>query len=253
MTISLIFPNELQGNTSAFHILDTRPYAHYLEGHIPGAVWLGWDIWCQDAPAHAGAALKQPGYWGVLKNDTPEALADTLGQFGVSNDRPVLIYADGPRSKGREARVAWMLLYFGLSSVSLLNGGWSAWFRQGGDVQTTISQFSYSRIRLNIQENRRVRLHQMLAAMKQGSHPLFIDTRSYQEYIGQVYDYQPRLGHISGAIHLPYTDFFDDEGYFVTRDTYFQRLPLEILSASQCIPYCEVGVRSCLFALLHEL
>lgn len=253
MTIFLVSPDELQLNISAFHILDTRPYVHYLEGHIPGAVWMGWDIWCEDAPIHAGSALKQPGYWGVLNDDAPEALADTLGQFGVSSERPVLIYADGPRSKGREARVAWMLLYFGLPSVSLLNGGWSTWLRQGGDIQTTISQFSYSRIRLNIQENRRVRLHQMLATMKQGSHPLFIDTRCYREYIGQIYDYQPRLGHILGAIHLPYTDFFDDEGYFVTRDTYLQLLPPEVLSASQCIPYCEVGVRSCLFALLHEL
>ena len=253
MTISLISPNELQDNTSAFHILDTRSYAHYLQGHIPGAVWMGWDIWCEDAPVHTGSALKQSGYWGILKDDTPEALADKLGQFGVSNDRPILIYADGSHSKGCEARVAWMLLYFGLPSVSLLNGGWSAWLRQGGDVQTTKLRFSYSHIRLNIQENRRVRLYQLLDAMKQGSHPLFIDTRSYEEFIGQRYDYQPRLGRIPGAVHLPYTDFFDDEGYFVSRDNYLQRLPPEILSVSQRIPYCEVGVRSCLFALLHEL
>lgn len=253
MTISLIFPGELRDSTSAFHILDTRPYSHYLEGHIPGAVWMGWDIWCEDAPAHAGLALKQPGYWGILKNDTPEALADTLGQFGVSNDRPVLIYADGPRSKGREARVAWMLLYFGLPSVSLLNGGWSVWLRQQGDIETSILHPSYSHIRLDIQEHRRVRLRQLLDAIQYGSHPLFIDTRSYQEYIGQLYDYQPRLGRIPEAIHMPYTDFFDDEGYFVTRDNYLRRLPSEVRFASQCVPYCEVGVRSCLFALLHEL
>ena len=253
MTISLISPSEVQGNISAFHILDTRPYTHYLEGHIPGAVWMGWDIWCENAPVHAGSALKQSDYWGVLKDDTLEALADKLGQFGVSNDRPILVYADGPRSKGREARVAWMLLYWGLPSVSLLNRGWSAWLRQGGDVQTTIPRVSYSHVHLHIQKHRRVRLWQLLDALQQGSHPLFIDTRSYEEFIGQLYDYQPRLGHIPGAIHLPYTDFFDDEGHFVTRDTYLQRLPPEILSAHQCIPYCEVGVRSCLFALLHEM
>lgn len=255
MAITLISPYDLlrQGSTSPFLILDTRPYTYYIDGHIPGALWMGWDVWCENAPVHAASALKQPGYWGFLKDDAPEALADKLGQFGVSNDRPIVVYADGPRSKGREARIVWMLLYFGFRSVALLNGGWSAWLRQGGDVQTIVARSSYSHVRLDIQNHRRVRLHQLLSTMQYGTYPLFIDTRSYEEFIGQLYDYQPRLGHIPGAIHLPYTDFFDDEGYFVTRDTYLQLLPPEVLSASQCIPYCEVGVRSCLFALLHEL
>jgi len=192
-------------------------------------------------------------FLGILKDDAPEILADKLGQFGVSDDRPILIYADGPHSKGCEARVAWTLLYFGLSSVSLLNGGWSAWLRQGGDVQTIVPHPSYCHVQLHMQEHRRVRLHQLFSTMQHDIHPLFIDTRSYEEFIGQLHDYQPRLGHIPGAIHLPYTDFFDDEGYFVTREIYLQRLPPEVMTASQCIPYCEVGVRSCFFALLHEL
>ena len=253
MTITLISPDELYCNISSFLILDTRPYNHYIEGHVPGAVSMEWHLWCENAPVHAGPTLAQAGYWGVLKDDTMDALADRLGQFGVSDDRPVVVYADGPRSKGREARVAWMLLYYGIPSVSLLNGGWSAWLRQQGGLETAIPQHRYGRVHLDIQEHRRVRLPQLRHDMQHDQQPLWIDTRSYEEFTGQLYKYQPRLGRLPDAIHLPYTDFFEDDGYFVTQQKYLQRLPSVIMQSKRCVPYCEVGVRSCLFALLHEL
>src|ERR1700686_665519 len=130
--ISLVSPLEVKkqlNNDAPYIIVDARPYSHYVAGHIPGAVWIGWEDWCEEAPAYAGQAVAQAGYWGVLKEDTAGSLQEPLIQLGLRDELPVLVYADGPLSKGREGRVAWMLLYWGISTVFLLNGGWSSWLK----------------------------------------------------------------------------------------------------------------------------
>jgi thiosulfate/3-mercaptopyruvate sulfurtransferase len=254
--IALITPTELQahhpGDTS-YTIIDARPYRDYIAGHIPGAVWMGWETWSAATPVHAGPTLSQPGYWGVLREGTPEELRQALRRSGLSNERPALVYADGPASKGREARIAWMLLYLGLSSVVLLDGGWRAWLKYGGSSDTSVPAPSKGQFHIQIQEHRRIRLEQLRQDLRSDAPPLLIDTRSRAEFAGQCHDYQPRMGRLPGALHLPYTSFFDEEGAFVTRSIYLQRLPPAVSSATHCVAYCEVGVRSCLFALLHEL
>jgi len=170
----------------------------------------------------------------------------------MSSDVPVVVYADGPRSKGREGRVAWMLLYYGAPSVSLLDGGWSGWLRAGGTVEHSMPAPERERFTVRIQPQRRVCLLQLKQAYATGKLPLLVDARSRAEYVGQCYDYQPRKGHLPTALHLPYTDFFDEAGNFVDRDRYLQRLPAGIRKAEYIVAYCEVGVRSALFALLHE-
>lgn len=233
-------------------IVDARPYADYMAGHIPGAIWMNWEAWCESAPAHAGSDLRQPGYWGVLAENPHDRIEQRLAQAGLSSDSPIVVYADGPRSKGREGRIAWMLLYYGACSVSLLDGGWSSWLSAGGTVETPVYEPTPGRFEVHIQPQRRVLLSQLKQAYGIGRMPLLVDTRSRAEYEGELYDYQPRKGHISGAVHVPYTDFFDEAGYFVERDRYLQRLPLAVRQAESIAACCEVGVRSALFALLHE-
>jgi len=82
--------------------------------------------------------------------------------------------------------------------------------------------------------------------------PLLIDVRSLSEFKGYGHAYQPRLGRLPGSLHMPFTQLFDDAGYFVTKSVYLQHLTPEIWNADRLVAYCEVGVRSCLFALLHE-
>lgn len=214
---------------------------------------MGWETWCAEAPVPAGHALAQAGYWGVLRESTPEAWQVALRHSGVGDGRPVLVYADGSRSKGREARIAWMLLYLGLSSVLLLDGGWRAWLKSGGSSDTSIPAPSDSQFHIRIQEHRRIRLEQLKQSLQSNTPPLLIDVRSKAEFAGQCYHYQPRLGRLPGALHLPYTDLFDEKGAFVTKSAYLQRLPPAVSNAERCVAYCEVGVRSCIFALLHEL
>lgn len=254
--VALITPTELQKyhlNEASYAIIDARPYREYMAGHIPGALWMGWEAWCEEAPAHAGPTLAQPGYWGVLREYTSEALQESLRRSGLSNERPALVYADGPSSKGREARIAWMLLYLGIPSVSLLDGGWRAWIKHGGNSDTTTPAPLDGQFLVRVQKHRRIRVEQLKQDLQSNTPPLLIDVRSKAEFAGHRHNYQPRIGRLPGAVHVPFSDFFDEEGRFVTKSVYLQRLPSEVRNAERCVAYCEVGVRSCLFALLHEL
>ncbi len=257
MSITLISPQTLQQWLSHTQgekvtVVDARPYADYRQAHIPGAVWIGWEDWCEPAPVHASAELHQPGYWGALEEAAPGELVKRLERAGLSSDELVVIYADGPRSKGREGRVGWMLLYYGVSSVALLDGGWSGWLSVDRQVTTALPVPARGHFTVRFQPQRRVRLSQLKQAYATGKMPLLVDARSRAEYDGQLYDYQPRKGRLPAALHLPYTDFFDETGNFVARDHYLQRIPVEVQEAENIVACCEVGVRSALFALLHE-
>ncbi|GAC1373853.1 MAG: hypothetical protein NVS2B12_13930 [Ktedonobacteraceae bacterium] len=257
MTVEIVVlsPSQVgqQFNDDArYSIIDARPYADFVAGHIPGAVWMGWEDWCAPAPAHAGQTLAQPGYWGALKEHSSGELQEPLRQLGLSNECPVLVYANGVRSMGREARVAWMLLYWGLASVSLLSGGWSAWLSLGGVSETATVLPSYGNFTIQVQPARRIQLDQLKQHLANTTMPILIDTRSQAEFSGYKNSYQPRLGRLPGSIHIPYTDFFDEASYFVTRSVYLQRLPQEVSNGKHFVGCCEVGIRSCLFALLHE-
>jgi 3-mercaptopyruvate sulfurtransferase SseA len=116
---------------SKISIVDARRTDAYNADHIPGAVNMLWENWCEDAPANASDILHQPGWWGRLEDVSRAELEKKLGNLGLSSDGEIVVYADGIKSKGRDGRIAWMLLYFGAKKVSILNGGWDAWNRNG--------------------------------------------------------------------------------------------------------------------------
>lgn len=253
--IALITPTRVKQhlkNEAPYIIIDARPHRDYVAGHIPGAVWMGWETWCEEAPDYAGQALAQPGYWGVLRENATESVQESMRQAGLRDDRPALVYAGGPISRGREARIAWMLLYWGISSVFLLNGGWHTWLKHGGSSDVATPTPGYSQFNIRVQENRRIRLGELRQDFQRNTLPLLIDVRSKAEFAGHRHAYQPRMGRLPGAVHMPFTDLFDEAGRFVTKSVYLQRLPPEVRNAGRCVAYCEVGVRSCIFALLHE-
>jgi len=79
------------------------------------------------APAEAAPILHKPGYWGTLGNSSEHSFEQRMIDLGIKQNSPIVVYADSARSKGREGRVAWMLLYFGASEVYMLDGGWNGW------------------------------------------------------------------------------------------------------------------------------
>jgi thiosulfate/3-mercaptopyruvate sulfurtransferase len=256
MTVAILDAQELRrrlaGGEPACTVVDARTRAEFGRGHIPGSLWLGWEHWCAAAPPDAGPLLAQAGYWGVL-SDPPEVLARRLAELGVRGDGPLVVYADGPRSKGREGRIAWMLLYLGASEVYLLDGGWGGWRESGGPVETGAPARRQGRFVPAIQGGRRARLPQLKAAYRAGAPPLFVDARCRSEFEGDEHAYMPRRGRLPAAVPIAFNDLFGDGERYVSRERYRGQVPAAARGAPSLVTYCEVGVRASLVALLHEI
>src|SRR5207302_182810 len=134
MSASIISAKELATCIDICTVIDTRPPEEFAAGHIPGALNICWEQWCDKAPEVAGPTLAQPGYWGVLADPSRNHFHKRLEAAGISSNSHIVIYADGPRSRGSDGRIAWMLLYLGARHVALLNGGWQGWQEIAGDI-----------------------------------------------------------------------------------------------------------------------
>src|SRR5262249_48085905 len=99
-----------------FRVLDARPKDEYETGHIPDAIWVDHDNWSK-----AFAKEQDADRWKKL-----------IGELGIPPDSHVVIYDN--HSTNRAARIWWILRYWGIGDVKLLNGGWKAWTTAQGPV-----------------------------------------------------------------------------------------------------------------------
>lgn len=259
MGVSLITPVELREllnapEAAAVSLIDVRSMDEYLQGHIPGAISLQWEDWSAKPPSHVKDILRQPGYWGSLDDPHEGRLGERLADAGIRKDNHLVVYANGRASKGREGRIAWMLLYLGAPKVSILNGGWGQWKNAENPLETDVPIVTPGDFKVELVHQRRIGTEEVLALLNLKDGVCLLDTRTPSEFQGRVYDYQPRMGHIPGSYLLPYNSIFqDDKQQFVTKEAYRNLLPKSASNARIIAAYCEVGVRAATVAMLHEI
>jgi Rhodanese-related sulfurtransferase len=241
-------------NAGAVSVIDVRPRELYELGHVPGAISTQWEDWSAKPPSHVKDILREPGYWGSLDDPIEGRLGERLAAAGIRRDNHLIVYADGRASKGREGRVAWMLLFLGARNVSILNGGWSQWMADGNPHEVGVPQVTKGNFEIELVPERRIGTKEVLEFLDREDQVCLLDTRTTKEFQGRVYDYQPRMGHIPGSYLLPYNSIFqDDKQHFVTAETYRNLLPKSASKARIIAAYCEVGVRAATIAMLHEI
>ncbi len=237
-----------------YSIVDARTSEEFGRGHVKGAVSMLWEEWCRKPPTDCAAALTEPGYWGLLADPVAESFAERLSAAGLSNSKPVAVYADGPASKGREGRIGWMLLYLGAEKIFLLDGGWSVWLNADGETEFgAATKRKAGDFRIDIHEKRRVMFAQLKESLQDNSLPLMVDTRTHNEFAGRCYDYQPRKGRLPNSLLIPFKDLFAENGLFISKEPFLERCAQQINGADNIVTYCEVGVRAAAFALMYEM
>ncbi len=98
----------------------------YDAGHIPGAHFVDLDAELAGPPGDGG------------RHPLPSAtvVEAALRRAGVGAETPVVVY-DAANSMAA-ARAWWILRYFGVRDVRVLDGGFAAWRAAGGEVSTTV-------------------------------------------------------------------------------------------------------------------
>jgi thiosulfate/3-mercaptopyruvate sulfurtransferase len=220
---------------SRFRILDARQRASYRDGHIPGAVWVDHEAWAKAFNAGQDA----------------ETWAKLIGGLGINADTPVIVY-DVNRAKDA-ARIWWILRYWGVKDVRLLNGGWTAWRAADGAVARGETAVAARSVKLTPEAARLSSKGQLLESLREGSGQV-IDARSTQEFCGEAVTAK-RNGSIPGAKHFEWSDVIDAKTQKFKSAEELTKLFREagIDPDRPAVTYCQSGGRASVMAFALEL
>ena len=228
-------------------ILDTRPLWKYLLSHIPGAQHIGkWQKF----------TVRVNGAPGILREDKI-FLAGKLQPLGIDYSKLVVLYGD-PEDKWRsDGRFFWMLKYLAFPKVAILEGGFNLWKKIGLPIERGTgkdappSNLSPQQIHFD----KSVSADQTWIRNRLGLKSLaIIDTRTKAEFAGKTPYGSKRGGHIPGAIHIYWTEFFTSVGMLKSREKLAAILRASGVTKDQdIVVYCTGGVRSAMsfFALRY--
>jgi thiosulfate/3-mercaptopyruvate sulfurtransferase len=217
-----------------FLVLDVRGRSSYLDGHIPGAVWLDQVTWTR--------SFKDG-------QDTAD-WAKRIGASGIDGRKPIVLYGIG-RSQD-PARMWWILRYWGVPDVRLLNGGFQAWRKAGGTVEKEPNRPTPVEFKPVAQHKRLSTRQSILDALKDKP-PQIVDARSRNEYCG-LWETAKRNGAIPGAIHLEWSATLDEDGHFKSAKELKELFRgVGIDPRKPAITYCQSGGRASVLAFALEL
>lgn len=205
----------------------------YLASHIAGAVYTHLD---EDL-----SGLIIPGQTGRHPLPEVDALAQTLGKWGINNEMQVVAYDGG--GGGIAARLWWLLRWLGHNAVAVLDGGWANWQQRGYPVRSgietnapkTFTPLPRPELTLDAEAVEKIR-----------TDPAYrlVDARAADRYRGENETIDPVAGHIPGAISLPYAANVDSDQRFLPIDQLKERFKesLQDIPAERTVFYCGSGV-----------
>jgi thiosulfate/3-mercaptopyruvate sulfurtransferase len=179
-------------------ILDSRPRADYVKGHIPGALWVDVKGWQQ-------LGSKEGGFHDA------KAWGEKVGQLGIGRDTPVVVYGS---SLPDTARIWWTLKFLGLPSATLLDGGWQGWVKEKRPVDTSSPSVEPVSFEPKFQLDRLEEIESLKKSVQAGNVTV-IDARTTDEFTGKDIRGK-RGGHIPGAKHLEWKELLTEEGRFLS-------------------------------------
>ena len=218
-----------------FVFLDARRKAEYLTGHVPGAVWVDHAAWSKT----------------FAKGDKAE-WASRIGALGIGKDTKVIVY-DASQNKDA-ARIWWILRYWGVEDVRLLNGGWGGWKSAGGEINKELTEVTAVKAELTDQTDRLATKGDLLKAIEKKSLGQLVDARSEGEYCGETTTAQ-RNGSIPDAKHLEWSDTIDKKtGRFKTAAELTKLFEAAGIDPTKpATTYCQSGGRASVMAFVLEL
>ncbi len=210
-----------------------RGRAAYLQGHIPGAIYVHLD---EDL-----AAPHIPGQTGRHPLPPAERFAETLSAWGIDADVQVVVYDDA--AGGFAGRLWWMLRWMGHTQVALLDGDWRAWVGEGHPVRAGVESRA-PRAFVGEPDSSLVADASEIRRRLNDPSLRLLDARTLERYMGQNELIDPIAGHIPGARSAPTAGNLESTGAWKPDEVLRSRYEalLDGLPAEQCVVYCGSGV-----------
>jgi thiosulfate/3-mercaptopyruvate sulfurtransferase len=189
---------------ASWHMPATGRSGHeeFLAAHIPGARFL--DI---DAVADTRSALP---HMLPAAEDFGRAMED----LGIGRNDRIIVYDNSPT---RNAARGWfMLRHFGAERVAVLDGGFQKWTAEGRPTESGRSSPRTANFDAVERPGEIVTKRNVASGL---GVPL-VDARGRTRFEGSEDDPRPGVaaGHIPGAGNLPYSELYNPDGTFKSRE-----------------------------------
>lgn len=220
-----------------FVVLDVRTQEPYDRGHVPGAHRVDHDEW----KAAFGNGRDADGW------------SRRIGELGIGRETKVVLYDDTAMKDA--ARIWWILRYWGVDDVRLLNGAWRGWtsarLPTTEDAPLPASPVEFE---ATPHSRRLAKKGQILRSLAESRLQL-VDTRSEGEFCGLAPGGNQKAGAIPGAKHLEWSDLIDlDTQRFKPPQELRQLLQQAGIDLNRpTATYCQSGGRASVMAFGLEL
>ncbi len=220
-----------------FIVLDARARKAFDESRVRGARWVDAAAWAK--------AFKDG-------KDT-EGWSARIGNLGVNADSRVVVYDD--HSFMEAARIWWILRYWSVEDVRLLNGNWTTWKKTGLPVETGKPGQASAVPFAAKPRSKRLATKALLLASLQDRSLQIVDARSEGEFCGVDKLKNKRAGAIPGAKHLEWIDLIDKETQRFKTPDQLRKLfaKAEIKLDKPTATHCQGGGRASVMAFGMEL
>jgi thiosulfate/3-mercaptopyruvate sulfurtransferase len=184
-----------------------------------------------------------PGAGGRHPLPATELFEEAMRRAGVSQGRTVVVYDDWT---GLAAGRAWWLLRFhGHSDVRVLDGGWTAWVQDGGEVERGVAMSSPGDFTARPGQLPVVEADRVLEV------PVLVDARAPERYRGETEPIDPVAGRIPGAVNVPTSANVREDGRFRSPDqlkALYEAAGVPTDGSREVAVYCGSGVTA-----VHDL
>jgi len=216
--------------------VDYDPTANYNLGHIPGAVLLDWKI-----------DMNNPVDRDILSQ--PQ-LDEVLSRIGLTPSMKLVLYGDF--NNWFAAFAFWILNFYGVENVMLMNGGRKKWILEDRAISKDMPAYQQTSFKSKMtNESVRTYLEYVKRSLKQPNKVL-VDVRSPAEFTGTITappeypnEHAQRGGHIPGAVNIPWSQAVKEDGTFKSAEdlaSLYQRQG--VTADKEVITYCRIGERS---------
>lgn len=215
----------------------TSTLTRYEQGHIPGSVEL---VWYRD-------------FVEQLTRDivSQQSFTELAQQAGVNQDSTIVLYGD--TNNWFAAYGAWVFKLYGAEDVRLLDGGRNKWEADGRvlDVNVPIpAQGNLEALPQNL--DIRALKNEVFAIATGELDSGLIDIRGAAEFRGEIAvaegfsgEAAAKLGHIPGAINVPWGALVNPDGTYKSADeirAVYEEAGLDF--SKPIVVYCRIGERA---------
>lgn len=226
-------------------LVDARGEDAAKAGTVKGAIAVTWQLF-----ASVGDGAPGDEMWGTILD--AERLSAALSQTGISPDREIILFADAQKGWGADGRIAWELIAAGFPNVKMVNGGYEALVAAGAPTTTEAAAFTPAEVVISEIDTTHVINTDALVADYAGFK--VVDVRAQKEYDGAADYGEAKGGHLPGAVLVPFTDLFREDGTLKSNDEITAMFEAAgVAKTDKVVTYCTKGIRSAYTQLILEM